>query len=85
MAYIQFALKDRPRATTLLLVNRVPFSCYHGAVFELPDSVLDRLTASGIAFERVQAPSNSVRDGVRASVQLIGSVAPTPAAKAPAP
>ena len=77
MAYIQFAEKDRPRATTLLLVNRVPFSCYRGAVFELPDGVLDRLTASGIALERVEAPPDSVRNGARASVQLVGSVAPT--------
>ncbi len=81
MAYIKFAEKDRPRATTLLLINRVPFSSYHGAVFELPDSVLDRLTESGVAFERVEAPPDSVRDGVRASVQLVGSVAPTPPAK----
>ena len=81
MAYIKFAEKDRPRATTLLLVNRVPFSCYHGSVFELPDSVLDRLTASGIALERVEAPPNPVRNGMRASVQLVGSVAPTPPAK----
>jgi hypothetical protein len=81
MAYIQFVEKDRPRATMLLLVNRVPFSCYRGHVFELPDLVLGRLTESGLAFEHVEAPPDSARNGVRATVQLVGSVAPTPNAR----
>jgi len=64
----------------LLLVNRVPFSCYRGHVFELPDLVLDRLTGSGLVFEHIEAPPDSARNGVRATVPLVGSDAPTPTA-----
>ena len=81
MAYIKFVEQDRPRATMLLLVNHVPFSCYRGSVFELPDSTLNKLIESGITFERVEAPPNLVCNGVRVSVQLVGGVTPTPPAK----
>jgi len=50
-------------------------------MFELPDIVLDKLVESGIALEHVEALSDSVHNSVRASAQLVGSVAPTLPAK----
>ena len=77
MAFITFNEEHRPRATVLLLVNHVPFSCYQGSVFELPEVALDKLTESGIPFELAEAPADTQLNGARATVQLIGVNAPT--------
>lgn len=82
MAYIKFAEKDEARAFMLLLLNRVPHNCYpEGPVFELPDSVLERLTQSAVSFEHVDTPPEPVQNGSRISVRLVGGVAPRSSVK----
>lgn len=61
----------------LLLVNQVPFNCYQGSVFGLPDVALDKLTELGVPFEFADAAADTQLNGARATVQLVGASAST--------
>ena len=76
MAHVRFAEADEARAAVLLMRNRVPFNSYRGGVYELIDSVLDGLTQSGIAFQRVDRSPATPDNGSRVTMQLIGGIGP---------